>query len=54
MTLAKTSRHVPYEIVDLRSTFPSLMSTSSLTNKNIAVPEGHYEENSMKITVGTK
>lgn len=41
---------IAYEIADLRS-ITNLINTSSLTNENIPVPEGHYEENSMKITV---
>jgi 7-cyano-7-deazaguanine synthase len=41
---------VLYEIVDLRS-IAKLINTSSLINLDIAVPDGHYEENSMKITV---
>jgi len=41
---------IPYEIADLRS-IANLINTSSLTNKNIPVPEGHYEANSMKITI---
>jgi 7-cyano-7-deazaguanine synthase len=41
---------VPYEIIDLRS-IAKLVNISSLTNQNIPIPEGHYEENSMKITV---
>lgn len=41
---------VPYQIADLRS-ITHLINTSSQTNENISVPEGHYEENSMKLTV---
>ena len=41
---------IPLEIVDLRS-ITKLIDTGSLTNKNIAVPEGHYEANSMKATI---
>lgn len=41
---------VTHEIVDLRS-ITHLINTGSLTNQNIAVPEGHYEEKSMKITI---
>ncbi len=42
--------NIAYEIADLRS-IANLIDTSSLTNRNIAVPEGHYEAHSMKITV---
>jgi 7-cyano-7-deazaguanine synthase len=41
---------IPFEMADLRS-ITNLINTGSLTNKNISVPEGHYEANSMKNTV---
>jgi len=41
---------VPHEIADLTSV-TRLLAGSSLTDPNIPVPEGHYEEDSMKATV---
>ncbi len=41
---------VPHEIADLRG-ITHLMASSSLTSKKIAVPDGHYAADSMKITV---
>ena len=41
---------VPHEIADLRG-IARLMATSSLTSKRLAVPEGHYAAENMKITV---
>lgn len=43
------SNHIPLKIVDV-SSINQLMQGSSLTS-DIAVPEGHYEEESMKATV---
>lgn len=39
-----------HKVVDLRSINP-LLQGSALTTKNVAVPEGHYAEESMKATV---
>ena len=47
-TCRRTS--VPHYVVDLRS-INELIQSSSLTNPNQDVPEGHYEEDSMKATV---
>jgi 7-cyano-7-deazaguanine synthase len=44
------SLHVPYEIADL-SKLAALLPGSSQTDQNVPVPEGHYEEESMKLTV---
>lgn len=41
---------IEHHIVDI-SGVTSLLTTSALTNKDIDVPEGHYEEDTMKITV---
>jgi 7-cyano-7-deazaguanine synthase len=41
---------VPYEIADLQP-ITRLLSNSALTNMNIEVPEGHYADENMKITV---
>jgi 7-cyano-7-deazaguanine synthase len=41
---------VEHKIIDLGIIIP-LISNSALTNKNIQVPLGHYEDPSMKITV---
>lgn len=41
---------VEHHIVDLKSVTP-LIATSSQTNLDIEVPEGHYAEDSMKATV---
>lgn len=40
----------PQPVVDLRSV-KKLLEGSALTSDNIDVPEGHYEEESMKLTV---
>lgn len=42
--------NVEHAVVDLTSVTP-LIATSSQTNPEIPVPEGHYEEQSMKATV---
>lgn len=42
--------HLPYQIADLRA-LRSLLGGSSQTDDTIAVPEGHYAEESMKKTV---
>ena len=42
--------HIPQICVDLTG-LTRLLSNSSLTNSSIAVPEGHYEAESMKQTV---
>jgi 7-cyano-7-deazaguanine synthase len=44
-----TKHNIPHKIVDI-SSISQLLSGSSLTS-NIDVPEGHYEEDSMKQTV---
>jgi 7-cyano-7-deazaguanine synthase len=46
------ARHyeVPWHLVDLRSV-NELIDTSALTDPGIEVPEGHYEDETMKITV---
>ena len=41
---------VSFEVVSLRG-LTGLLDQSALTNPDIAVPEGHYEEESMKATV---
>ena len=41
---------VPYTVVDLGSVTP-LLKGSSQTDPTVDVPEGHYEEESMKLTV---
>lgn len=41
---------VPHEVADLRG-ISHLLSGSSLTSKDIAVPDGHYAEENMKNTV---
>ncbi len=41
---------IPHFVVDLKSICP-LLSGSALTSPGIDVPEGHYEEESMKATV---
>lgn len=41
---------IPFQIADLRSLTP-LLQGSSLTTESISVPEGHYEEATMKATV---
>lgn len=41
---------VSFKIISLRGLTP-LLDQSSLTNTKIAIPEGHYEEESMKATV---
>ena len=42
--------NVPHKIVDI-SAINQLMAGSSLTSNDIEIPEGHYEEESMKSTV---
>ncbi|MGB1298134.1 MAG: 7-cyano-7-deazaguanine synthase QueC [Psychrobium sp.] len=42
--------NVPHKIVDI-SAINQLMAGSSLTSDDIEIPEGHYEEESMKSTV---
>jgi 7-cyano-7-deazaguanine synthase len=39
-----------YDVVDLTS-ITHLLGTSALTNPSIDVPEGHYEEDTMRVTV---
>jgi 7-cyano-7-deazaguanine synthase len=41
---------VPHDIVDLRAV-GALLSGSSLTQADVAVPDGHYREETMRITV---
>ena len=41
---------VPHRIADLRGV-TSLFGANALTDSKVAVPEGHYEEASMKATV---
>lgn len=41
---------IKHHLVDLR-VLTSLMSTSSLTSDDIEVPDGHYAEQTMKVTV---
>jgi 7-cyano-7-deazaguanine synthase len=41
---------VPFDVVDL-SAIGSLLTGSALTDLSVAVPEGHYAEESMKATV---
>lgn len=48
-TLASIT-NVPHFIADLSAVVP-LIAGSALTSKDIAVPLGHYEDESMKITV---
>jgi 7-cyano-7-deazaguanine synthase len=43
-------RNVNYDLLDL-STLRALIGTSSQTNASIPVPEGHYTDASMKVTV---
>lgn len=48
---AETKRlDIPHRIVDLRALTP-LLAGSALTSPSIAVPEGHYEAESMRQTV---
>lgn len=42
---------VAYETVDLRSLGPIIAGQSSQVNLDVAVPDGHYTEESMKATV---
>lgn len=42
--------NIPHKLIDLEFMM-DLASHSSLTNSNIAVPEGHYEDETMKDTV---
>jgi 7-cyano-7-deazaguanine synthase len=42
--------NIPHQVVDMREIGSVLLAGSSLTS-DIAVPEGHYEEESMKLTV---
>ena len=46
---AETLR-VKYDVIDLTSLGP-LLSGSALTDNNVEVPDGHYEEESMKATI---
>jgi 7-cyano-7-deazaguanine synthase len=41
---------VPHQVADLRALAP-IFGANALTNQKVAVPEGHYEEVSMKATV---
>lgn len=41
---------VPYQVMDM-SGLAALLPGSSQTDSTVAVPEGHYEEESMKLTV---
>ena len=40
--------NIPHKLIDLEFMM-DLASHSSLTNSNIAVPEGHYEDETMRI-----
>jgi 7-cyano-7-deazaguanine synthase len=42
--------HVRWHLVDL-SSVQKLLGSSALTDSSVSVPEGHYEDESMKITV---
>ncbi len=44
------SRGVEFRVADLSKLSP-MLAGSSLTSKEIAVPEGHYEDETMKLTV---
>lgn len=48
--LQDKGRDVEHKILDL-GCLKSILASSSLTNRNIEVPEGHYAEESMKSTV---
>lgn len=52
MAAAEITRHygVEHKVVDL-SNLREVMSGSSQTDSQVSVPEGHYEEESMKLTV---
>lgn len=41
---------VPHKVINIKSV-AALMGGSALTSKNIAVPEGHYEDKTMRATV---
>lgn len=45
-----TSLNIPHKIVDI-SAINQLLQGSSLTSDEITIPEGHYQEESMKSTV---
>ena len=42
---------INHKVIDLRLVGKQLLQGSALTSKNIDVPEGHFEDNSMKATV---
>lgn len=42
---------VPHKVVDLSVLGRELMYNNALTSKEVAVPEGHYKEENMKLTV---
>lgn len=44
------ARHITHHVVDLQVLNP-LLQGSSLTQKDVVVPEGHYSEETMKATV---
>ncbi|MDH5723380.1 MAG: 7-cyano-7-deazaguanine synthase QueC [Alphaproteobacteria bacterium] len=48
--LTATDLNVPHHIIDI-SHIGKLLSGSALTDDNIDVPDGHYAEDTMKITV---
>jgi 7-cyano-7-deazaguanine synthase len=53
MEFARRTAHrlgAAHDVVDLTS-ITHLLATSALTNPSIDVPEGHYEEETMKVTV---
>lgn len=46
-----SSIDIPYETIDLSALAPIIAGQSSQVNPEVAVPEGHYTEESMKATV---
>ena len=46
-----TEAGVPWDVIDLSKGLGSCMRGSALTSKKIQVPEGHYEDATMKATV---
>lgn len=42
---------IPHSVIDIENVFRHLAGKSALLRKDIAVPKGHYEDESMKATV---
>lgn len=46
-----TQNNIPHQIVDMSAMGNQLLQGSSQTSEDVPVPEGHYEDENMKLTV---